>query len=201
MNFERLKDFPEIIVLEPDIHGDQRGHFLETYRSELYLECGLPERFVQDNLSYSRKGVLRGLHYQLGRPQGKLVSVILGEVFDVSVDIRRESPTFGQWVGLTLSATNYRQIYIPEDFAHGFCVLSETAILMYKCTEYYAPKEERGLRWNDPSLGIEWPVQEPIISDKDSELPILEEIPVDDLPNFGDNVGGTKGMWGSGQRT
>lgn len=188
MKFERSSVLPEIIIIEPDLFKDNRGHFLETYQAQRYVEHGIPERFVQDNLSYSGRGVLRGLHYQIGKPQGKLVWVVQGEVFDVAVDIRRGSPTFGKWMGVTLSSDKYRQIYIPEGFAHGFCVTSETAIVVYKCTDYFAPKQERGIRWDDPSLGIEWPVAEPVLSDKDREYPTLEEMPVEDLPAFEANL-------------
>lgn len=188
MNLERSPVLPEIIVVEPDIHGDQRGHFLETYQRRRYLQYGIPDGFVQDNLSYSEKGVLRGLHYQLGRPQGKLLWVLYGEIFDVAVDIRRGSPTFGKWASFILSSENYRQVYFPEGFAHGFCVISESAIVSYKCTDFYEPKEERGLRWDDPSLGIDWPVKEPILSGKDRRYPTLESIPVGDLPTLGAEV-------------
>ena len=175
---------PEILILEPDVYKDDRGYFLETYQDRRYFECGLPDKFVQDNISVSKNGVLRGLHYQLGRPQGKLVWVIQGEVFDVAVDIRQGSPTFGKWVGATISSENCLQVYIPEGFAHGFCVMSESAIFTYKCTDYYAPEEERGIRWDDPSLGIEWPISEPIISEKDRSYEILENIAVEQLPTY-----------------
>ena len=175
---------PEILVIEPDVFRDDRGHFLETYQDRRYSDLGLPARFVQDNISHSKKGVLRGLHYQLGKPQGKLVWVMQGEVFDVAVDIRRGSPNFGHWVGEKLSSENCRQIYIPEGFAHGFCVISEVAVFAYKCTDYYAPEGERGIRWDDPSLGIEWPISEPIISDKDRGYDILENVSPEDLPTF-----------------
>ena len=176
---------PEILILEPDVYKDDRGYFLETYQDRRYLDHGLPDKFVQDNISVSKNGVLRGLHYQLGRPQGKLVWVIQGEVFDVAVDIRQGSPTFGKWVGATISSENCLQVYIPEGFAHGFCVMSESAIFAYKCTDYYAPEEERGIRWDDPTLGIEWPIFEPIISDKDCGYDILENVSQEDLPTFG----------------
>jgi len=184
MKFSCTSTVPEIIVIDPDIFKDDRGHFLECYRAQLYLDHGIPDRFVQDNLSSSKRGVVRGLHYQLGRPQGKLVWVVYGEIFDVGVDIRRGSPTFGKWVSFILSSENYRQVYFPEGFAHGFCVTSETAIVAYKCTDYYEPKEERGLRWDDPSLTIEWPVANPIISHKDSRFPLLVEVSLEDLPTF-----------------
>ena len=175
---------PEIIMIDPDIHGDERGHFLETYQAKRYAEKGIAENFVQDNLSYSQRGVLRGLHYQLGTPQGKLVWVIEGEVFDVSVDIRRGSPTFGKWISVILSSKKYNQVFIPEGFAHGFCVISETATLLYKCTDYYAPKEERGIQWNDPALDIDWPVTAPILSGKDRTYLSLKKIPKEELPVF-----------------
>ena len=175
---------PEIIMIDPDIHGDERGHFLETYQAKRYAENGIAENFVQDNLSYSQRGVLRGLHYQLGTPQGKLVWVVEGEVFDVSVDIRRGSPTFGKWISVILSSKKYNQVFIPEGFAHGFCVISETATLLYKCTDYYAPKEERGIQWNDPALGIDWPVAAPILSKKDRTYLSLKKTPQEELPVF-----------------
>ena len=178
-------EIPDLIVLEPRVFADNRGHFLETFQAERYLEHGIPERFVQDNLSFSEGGVLRGLHYQLGRPQGKLVYVVQGEVYDVAVDIRYGSPTFGRCMGIVLSSENYRQIYIPEGFAHGFCVLSESAVVLYKCTDYYVPKEERGVCWDDPSLNIAWPVPNPLLSEKDRTYPFLKDIAVAQLPRFG----------------
>ncbi len=173
---------PEILIIEPDVFRDDRGYFLETYQRRRYQGHGLPDRFVQDNISLSKQSVLRGLHYQLGVPQGKLVWVIQGEVFDVAVDIRKGSPTFGQWVGWTLSSDSSQQVYIPEGFAHGFCVLSQTALFAYKCTDYYAAGEERGIRWDDPSLGIDWPISNPILSDKDKAYPALRDVAPNDLP-------------------
>jgi len=184
MKFARNHILPEIIIVEPDVYRDQRGLFLETYQARRYLEQGIPAAFVQDNLSFSRKGVLRGLHYQLGRPQGKLIWVVQGEVFDVAVDIRRGSPTFGKWMGVVLSSEDHRQVYVPEGFAHGFCVLSDSALFAYKCTDYYAPEEERGIRWDDPSVGIDWPVSDPIVSEKDRAYPGLNDVPPEDLPVF-----------------
>jgi dTDP-4-dehydrorhamnose 3,5-epimerase len=184
MNCKPHSRIPEIVIIEPDVFRDDRGHFLEGYHRQRYQEHGLPDRFVQDNFSFSRHGVLRGLHYQLGKPQGKLVWVAQGEVFDVAVDIRKGSPTFGQWVGLTLSSEGLKQVYIPEGFAHGFCVTSETALFAYKCTDYYAPQEERGIRWDDPSIGIEWPVSRAIVSKKDSQYPRLDNICAENLPIF-----------------
>ena len=184
MNVIRHPTLPEVIIIEPDVFRDGLGHFLETYQDKRYFEFGLPARFVQDNLSCSTRGVLRGLHYQLGRPQGKLVWVVQGEVFDVAVDIRKGSPTFAQWAGVALSADNCRQLYIPEGFAHGFCVISDMATFSYKCTDYYAPEEEHGIHWDDPSLGIAWPISEPILSNKDRNYPFLENIPAEELPSF-----------------
>jgi dTDP-4-dehydrorhamnose 3,5-epimerase len=180
----RPATLPHIVVLQPRVFGDNRGHFFETFHVERYAQHGIATAFVQDNVSCSVKGVLRGLHYQVRHAQAKLVWVVTGEVFDVAVDIRRGSPTFGKWFGFTLSAKDYTQLYIPEGFAHGFCVMSDTAVFLYKCSDYYAPKEERGIRWDDPSLAIEWPVTEPVLSEKDAAYPALNEIPVDDLPVF-----------------
>jgi dTDP-4-dehydrorhamnose 3,5-epimerase len=174
----------ELIVVEPRVFSDNRGHFLELFQAERYLEQGIPDRFVQDNLSYSTRGVVRGLHYQLGRPQGKLVGVVQGAVFDVAVDIRYGSPTFGRYMGIVISSENYRQVYIPEGFAHGFCVLTESAMVLYKCTDYYLPGEERGIRWDDPVLNIAWPIPVPILSEKDRNYPLLRDMAVDQLPQF-----------------
>ena len=184
MTARRSDILPEVVIVEPKIFRDQRGFFLETYRENTYRDWGIPDRFVQDNYSYSVKGVLRGLHYQLGEPQGKLVWAAQGEIFDVAVDIRKGSPTFGRWEGQWLSAENQRQLYIPPDFAHGFCVKSDYAVVIYKCTRYYAPKEERGVRWNDPKLAIEWPIRDPIMSEKDKMLPTLDEAAGEDLPVY-----------------
>jgi len=174
----------DLIILEPQTFRDNRGYFLEVFQAERYRHLGIPDRFIQDNLSISTRGVLRGLHYQLGRPQGKLVWVVQGEVFDVSVDIRRGSPTYGCYDGVVLSSNNYRQVYIPEGFAHGFCVLSEMAILMYKCTDYYDPREERGIRWDDPTLNIVWPFTEPVLSEKDKSFPVLGDMALDQFPRY-----------------
>ena len=158
---------PGVLLIEPAIFQDTRGHFLETYHAARYAEKGIPGPFVQDNFSHSVKGTLRGLHYQLQHAQGKLVMALTGRIFDVAVDIRKGSPTFGRWVGVELSGDNKRQLYIPPGFAHGFCVVSETADVLYKCTNLYAPKDERGIIWNDPALAIAWPVTGPILSPKD----------------------------------
>lgn len=162
---------PEVLILEPKVFGDERGFFFESYNKRIFEEAtGVHAEFVQDNHSHSTKGVLRGLHYQVQRPQGKLVRVIAGGVFDVAVDIRKNSPTFGRWVGEILSAENKRMIWVPEGFAHGFLVLTEFVELLYKTTDYYSPEHERCILWSDPSLGIDWPLaSEPILSSKDRE--------------------------------
>ncbi|AHY45514.1 rmlC: dTDP-4-dehydrorhamnose 3,5-epimerase [Rubrobacter radiotolerans] len=178
-------ELPGVLVFEPRVFGDERGFFMETFNARRYAEHGLPERFVQDNLSRSAHGVLRGLHFQHPNPQGKLVSVLEGEVFDVAVDIRQGSPTFGRWTGVTLSAENKKQFYVPPDFAHGFVVTSEVALFYYKCTDYYSPQDERSLRWNDEELGIEWPVSSPTLSEKDREAPRLSEMGEGELPVYG----------------
>ncbi len=177
-------ELPDVLLIEPDVFGDQRGFFMETWNRRRYAQAGLEVDFVQDNLSLSRQGILRGLHYQWPQPQGKLVQVLKGAVFDVAVDIRKGSPTFGRWVGFELSADNHRQLYIPEGFAHGFCVLSETALFAYKCTDFYNPDTERSLLWNDPDLGIAWPVAEPLLSDKDRQGRRLKDLPETDLPVY-----------------
>jgi dTDP-4-dehydrorhamnose 3,5-epimerase len=170
-----------VLIIEPDVHRDARGFFLESYHARRYREAGIPELFVQDNHSRSTRGTLRGLHAQRSRPHGKLVRVIEGEVFDVAVDVRRGSPTFGRWEGVILSAENFRQCYIPPGFLHGFCVLTEAAELEYKVTDFYSPADELGVIWNDPDLAIAWPVSDPILSQKDASLPLLAEI-MDALP-------------------
>jgi dTDP-4-dehydrorhamnose 3,5-epimerase len=175
-------DLPDVLLIEPRLFKDERGHLLEIYQAERYLEHGIPAKFVQDNLSYSAGNVLRGLHYQLGQPQGKLVSVVQGRIFDVVVDLRKNSPNFGQWISITLDARDFRQLYLPQGFAHGFCVISDSATVLYKCTDYYAPHEERGIRWDDPFLGINWPVAKPILSPKDQAYPGLESLPASELP-------------------
>ncbi len=172
-----------VLLLEPRVFRDQRGWFMETYRTQRYADLGILGPFVQDNVSWSTKGSLRGLHYQLTKPQGKLVMVVKGTVYDVAVDIRKGSPTFGRWYGAELSDENLRQLYIPPGFAHGFCVLSEEAGFLYKCTEVYAPEDERGIVWNDPDLAIPWPVKEPVLSPKDRAYKTLAEM-TQDLPLF-----------------
>ena len=176
MRFTSLA-LPEVILVEPDVHRDARGFFVETYHLEKYRAGGIAGPFVQDNHSRSVQGTLRGLHAQRRRPQGKLVRAVDGEMFDVAVDIRRGSPTFGRWVGVRLSGENFRQLYVPPGFAHGFCVLSEVVNVEYKCTDFYDAPDEIGLAWNDPDVGIEWPIRDPIVSDKDRKLPALRELP------------------------
>jgi len=165
-----------LLIIEPKVLQDSRGMFYEVYSASRYEEHGIPACFVQDNHSVSGKGVLRGLHYQINPGQGKLVRVTRGEVFDVAVDIRKESSTYGKWWGLSLSETNNLQLYIPVGFAHGFCVLSESAELLYKCSDYYSPENERGIIWNDPDLAIDWPVENPILSEKDTMYPRFNEL-------------------------
>lgn len=159
---------PEVLLVEPDVFGDARGFFMESWHRKKFAEAGLDVDFVQDNHSRSGRGVLRGLHYQLNRPQGKLVRVVTGAVFDVAVDIRRGSPTFGQWVGAELNERNRHMLYVPPGFAHGFCVLSDSTDFLYKCTEFYAPEYEHGILWSDPAIGIDWPGHDFGVSDKDA---------------------------------
>jgi dTDP-4-dehydrorhamnose 3,5-epimerase len=167
---------PGVIVVEPDVFRDARGFFLETYHAGKYAAAGIPGPFVQDNHSHSVQGTLRGLHAQVGRPQGKLVRAVFGKMFDVAVDIRRGSPSFGLWVGVELSGENFKQLYIPPGFAHGFCVLSERVDVEYKCSDLYEPGGEIGVAWNDPQIGVEWPITEPTLSDKDARAPRLSEL-------------------------
>lgn len=171
---------PDVIILEPKVFGDDRGFFFESFNEKHFQEAtGVARRFVQDNHSKSAKNVLRGLHYQIQQPQGKLVRVVSGEVFDVVVDIRKSSPMFGQWIGVSLSADNKRQLWIPEGFAHGFFVISESAEFLYKTTEYWAPEHERCLLWNDPAIGVKWPIDiEPLLSVKDQKGKLLRDAEV-----------------------
>ncbi len=166
---------PGVLLIEPRVFNDDRGFFFESYSEKRAWDAGLQVKFVQDNHSFSKQGTLRGLHYQLQNPQGKLVRVATGEVFDVAVDIRQGSPTFGQWYGAHLSADNRRQLYVPPGFAHGFCVLSETADFLYKCTAFYTPGDEYSIRWDDPDLGINWQVENPVLSAKDAIAPLLKD--------------------------
>ena len=174
---------PDVLLIEPDVFGDARGFFMESWHAQKFAAQGLDVSFVQDNHSRSGQGVLRGLHYQLEQPQGKLVSVVCGSVFDVAVDIRKGSPSFGQWVGAELSGDNQRQFYVPAGFAHGFCVLSESADFLYKCTDFYAPHDEHGILWNDPAIGIDWPGEDFRVSDKDAGNSVLRDM-TDRLPNY-----------------
>jgi len=177
-----------VLIIEPQVFGDERGFFLETWSRKRYAEAGIDVDFVQDNLSLSSRGVLRGLHFQNPMAQGKLVSVLKGEVFDVAVDLRQGSPTFGRWHGVVLSGENKRQYWVPPGFAHGFCVTSETALFTYKCTELYAPGHERSIRWDDPDLAIDWPVAKPQVSDKDRLAPFLADIDPADLFSLAGNI-------------
>ena len=179
-----LTDLPGVVVIEPRIYRDDRGHFFEAYNQDRYEAAGLPGLFVQDNISFSARGVLRGLHYQLPNAQGKLVSVLRGEVFDVVVDIRRGSPTFGKWVGVTLSAEDGRQMYVPEGFAHGFLVTGDCAVFSYKVTAPYDPKAEGSIAWDDPDIGIAWPTRDVRLSPKDAVAPRLADVPPDRLFSY-----------------
>lgn len=175
-------EIPGVLIIEPKVFGDQRGYFLETFQAERYKDAGIDCNFVQDNLSFSSRGVLRGLHFQIKNPQAKLVQVLKGCVFDVAVDIRPGSPTFGKWTGVELSEENHRQFFIPEGFAHAFCVLSETALFSYKCSDYYNPGDEGGIIWSDPEIGIKWPIKDPVLSNKDSAYTRLSELKPENLP-------------------
>lgn len=175
---------PGAVIIEPAVFGDSRGFFFESWNAERFAAHGLPTRFVQSNVSSSSRGVLRGLHYQWPRPQGKLVSVLEGEVFDVAVDIRRGSPTFGQWEGVVLSAENKRQFWIPEGYAHGFLGLSDRVIFTYLCTDVWVKEVDSNIRWDDPQIGIDWPIDAPLLSDKDAAAPVLADIAQDRLPVF-----------------
>ena len=175
---------PGLVVVEPVVYGDSRGFFMETWNSDRYGACGLPDRFVQSNISRSAAGVIRGLHYQHPCAQGKLVSVLEGRVYDVAVDIRSDSPTFRQWAGVELSASNHRQLYIPEGFAHGFCVLGDSALLSYLCTTQFNVEYDASIAWNDPDIGIEWPIEHQSLSERDRNAPRLRDVPVDCLPHF-----------------
>ncbi len=175
---------PDTLIIQPKVFGDARGFFVETWHQERYAEVGLPARFAQDNMSASSYGVLRGLHFQHPYGQGKLVTVVEGEVYDVAVDVRVGSPTFGQWTSVILSGRERNQFWIPAGFAHGFCVLSPQAIFAYKCTEIYRPECEMSVRWDDPSLSIPWPIKDPNVSDKDRKGLFLKDIPLDRLPRY-----------------
>jgi dTDP-4-dehydrorhamnose 3,5-epimerase len=172
----------DVLIIEPKVFEDSRGFFMETYHRNRYKKQGIDRPFVQDNLSYSVKDTVRGLHFQVRHPQAKLVQVIAGEIFDVAVDIRKGSPTFGQWIGIHLSDQNKRQVFIPEGFAHGFCVISDAALFSYKCSDFYSADDELGILWADPDIAVDWPVTAPIISKKDKHLPQLSDLSHDLLP-------------------
>ena len=169
-------ELPGLLLFTPDVYGDDRGFFLETWNAERYREHGLDVDFVQDNVSYSTHGVLRGLHYQDPHPQGKLVMVLRGEIFDVAVDIHEDSATFAEWQGVTLSGENRQQLYVPPGYAHGFVVTGEEALVHYKCTDFYHPEAEGTIRWDDPAIGVDWPVEEPILSEKDAAGNLIEKV-------------------------
>jgi len=173
-----------VIVIEPKVHGDDRGFFLESFHARKFEDAGIDASFVQTNISRSSRGVLRGLHYQNPNPQGKLVTVVEGEVFDVAVDIRTSSPTFGKWTAVMLSETNHRHFWIPPGFAHGFCVLSPFATFMYQCTTPYDATGDAAIRWNDADLAIDWPVSDPSLSSRDAQAPWLRDVPRDQLPDL-----------------
>jgi len=175
-------ELPGVILIRPTVFSDQRGYFFESFKAPEFEEAGLPVQFVQDNQAFSVRNVLRGLHYQRQFPQGKLVSVPRGAVRDIAVDIRKGSDTFGKWVAVELSEENHKMLYIPPGFAHGYCVLSETALFQYKCTDIYHPEDEYGIRWDDPDLRIDWGIDTPIISEKDLVQPLLHDIPDTHLP-------------------
>jgi dTDP-4-dehydrorhamnose 3,5-epimerase len=175
---------PGVLVVEPQVFKDSRGFFYESYHEGKFLKADIQVNFVQTNVSRSAKGVLRGLHYQWPNPQGKLVSVLDGEVYDVAVDIRQGSPTFGQWTGVMLTGDNHRHLWIPEGFAHGFCVLSPHATFTYQCTTLYDPVADASIAWNDADIGVDWPISQPLISDKDAKAPMLKNVPADRLPTL-----------------
>lgn len=174
-----------VVIIEPQVFGDERGFFQETWKASSYGRHGLPTQFSQANISRSAKGVLRGLHYQFRQPQGKLVHVLEGRIFDVAVDVRPASPQFGQWAGVELSAANHRQLYVPEGFAHGFIVLSDSALFHYHCTTEYAPEYEVSIAWNDPEIAIKWPSGPSSISEKDAQAPFLQDLPEKYFPETG----------------
>ncbi len=184
MNVREL-DIPGVLLIEPAVHRDARGRFVETWQRGRYAAAGMPTEFVQDNVSCSRRGVLRGLHFQCPRPQAKLISVLAGEAFDVAVDVRVGSPTFGRWTAAVLSEADGRQLFVPEGFAHGFAVLSDEAVVAYKCSDVYVPEAEVVLRWDDPAIGIDWPLPDPILSSRDLAGLRLSDIPEERLPGYG----------------
>jgi len=183
MKIKKL-DLEGAMIIEPDVYPDGRGYFLETYQETRYRKYGIDVTFVQDNLSFSTKGTLRGLHFQYPHSQAKLVQVVRGEVLDIIVDVRYGSPSFGCWSGICLSEENHRQLFVPEGFAHGYCVLSDEAIFNYKCSDFYMPECEKGVLWSDPGIGIDWPIKTPMLSEKDGQYSLLKNIPNEDLPEF-----------------
>jgi len=183
LKFEQTS-IADLIVIQPDVYGDHRGYFSESWNQKRYEQHGLKETFVQDNLSLSQRGVLRGLHFQNPNGQGKLVSVLEGAVYDVAVDIRRGSPSFGKWFGIELTSENHLQLYVPPGFAHGFYVLSDRALFYYKCTKYYEPSSEHSILWSDQSIGIDWPTDTPGLSDKDAKALALDKFPIENLPVY-----------------
>jgi dTDP-4-dehydrorhamnose 3,5-epimerase len=178
----KATDLKGVLLIEPKVFADPRGFFMETYHQTRYRAAGIRTDFIQDNLSRSTRGILRGLHFQIQHPQAKLIQVLEGEVFDVAVDLRAGSPNFGRWTGARLSAANHRQLFIPAGFAHGFAVLSETALFAYKCSDVYHPEDEGGLLWSDPALAIDWPVAAPVLSEKDATFPCLDQLAPAQLP-------------------
>ena len=175
-------ELPDVLLIKPTSYRDARGYFSELWQNDRYAPLGMPHCFAQDNVSVSGRGVLRGMHYQHPNGQGKLVTAVAGSVFDVAVDLRRGSPTFGRWVGYELAAESGEQMWIPAGFAHGFQVTSESAVFIYKCTAHYSPRDEHSLRWDDPAIGIRWPIARPVLSEKDATAPPLKDCPVDSLP-------------------
>jgi dTDP-4-dehydrorhamnose 3,5-epimerase len=191
-------EISDILILETWAYQDFRGYFMEMWHADRYAAAGLPHRFVQDNVSVSVRGVLRGLHYQHPSGQDKLISVLQGSILDVAVDVRLGSPTFARWVVALLSAESPRQLFVPKGFAHGFLVLSDTAVVAYKCTEFYRPECESSVRWDDPDLGIHWPIRNPLLSEKDRDAPRLRDVPQDRLPPYHDDHAQPAGMAGTG---
>ena len=185
----RPLEIADVLLIEPQVFGDERGFFVETYHAERYAKAGIPASFVQDNVSRSSRGIVRGLHLQRPHDQGKLVSVLEGEVFDVAVDVRVGSPSFGRWVGTVLSSLNHHQLYVPVGFAHGFCVISDFATFSYKCTDFYHPECELGIAFDDPEIGIRWPVDQPILGAKDQRSPPLARIDPEKLPRYPSDLG------------
>jgi dTDP-4-dehydrorhamnose 3,5-epimerase len=180
-------NLPGVLLVELEVHADRRGHLIESWQQANYEAAGMNVPMVQDNFSYSTAGVLRGLHFQHPHGQAKLISVVQGEIYDVAVDVRRGSPTFGRWFAARLSQDNHRQLFIPSGYAHGFCVLGDAACVAYKCSDRYYSEAARTIAWNDPQLNIPWPITNPVLSEKDAAAPCLDAFPVDDLPSFGAN--------------